>query len=302
MASSWFRKLKRKPALIGSVLVFVLSLGLATYASITLAWFSTTRTATVNFASMQVEGGLEASTKYCSYNQESSGNGGYSKDGLTASKLTSDNKTYAQLFLSSTGADDLGTGYFAPKYCSSYVIEVSNPTSHPINFGTYLVAYNETVLATKVDGDNLTPASYISLARAMRVYTAYSLSTGADLLTASRTFLSSSFSSSGTENAGVFSHTEAVTATGTPKVFNLTTPESWNPGGTSIALSSGATCYFFISIYFSNDSSTFYSETSSVTENNVTTTTYNKSTSGNSNCYTGLSIAFTSILVSPDEA
>lgn len=301
MGSEFRKKLYRKRALIASAFTFALTIGLASYASITLAWFTTNRTATVNFASMKVEGGLEASVKYCSYNKESNGNGGYLKSSLSTTKFDADNNTYATLFLDpSQDKSELGNGYFAPLYCSSYVIEVTNPTSRSISFATYLLSYNETVLVTRVDGDVTTPTSYISLARAMKVYTSYSLSTSdTDKLADARSFLTSSFSTNGVENAGVFSHTEAVTTTGTPASFSLTSPESWNPSGTTITIPSSGACHFFISMYFSNDSSTFYGEPTSVTSGEVTTYTYKKSTTGNSNCYQNLSIAFASLLVAP---
>ena len=249
----------------------ILTIGIGSYVS--LAWFSSTRQAQVNFASMNVQEGYSISLRYLSYNAHSDGTNtvynGYKKDQITTLDTSF---TYASDFLSvndTSSSGPLGNTSFAPLYCSTFCFEISSAAAAP--FVIYLSSYSAPA-STSAYSDSL--SQYVNLAEAMDVYTSYS--DGTNLDADAKAFLEAT---SGDAVADRFSHTEAAASS---------LSESWMPNS-SMVLSSSGKGYFFVSIYFSNASSTFYAPVASSSGH------YVHDTSGDSNVYQGLSIVFSGL-------
>lgn len=253
----------------------VLALGTSAYAS--LAWFTSQREVEVNFSSMMLGDGFSATIKYLSYNSQSEDGKTY-YHGYRKSDIGSldSNFSYSTNFLSvdSLGIDGpLGNRYFAPLYASTYCFEVKYDGG-PISFRVLLSAFSSPASATEYS-DSL--SSYISLSEAINVYTGYS--DGTNLDADAKAFLEASTGDGATDR---FNHT------GTSLAENEM--DSWNPTS-SMSITTGGTGYFFVTEYFSNDSSTFYSPVSGSDNHWV------HNTEGTSNPYEGLSILLTGMSI-----
>lgn len=238
----------RKKALLLTLLysLVIFTLGTCTYVS--LAWFSSNRKSSVNLSSMKVASGFSISTKYLSYNAQVEGYDtfyhGYKRSDITSLDT---GFTYDQNFLSIQDMGSygpLGNHYFAPLYASTYCFEISYDGGG-VSFGVSLTSFSAPLSATEYS-DSL--SSYVSLSEAIDVFTGYS--DGTNLDADAKSFLEAT---SGDGAADRFNHTGAAMPDGET--------DSLNPTQTMNILSGGK-AYFFITILFSNDSSTFYSPVS----------------------------------------
>jgi hypothetical protein len=257
----------KKKALLLSGLFTAAMFSLSVFSYISFAWFLGNRTATVNFASMTVNGsGLAASVKYFEKNASTSGSttyyDGYNVKTLTASTYF-DTFSYASDFLDpGTSTAPFSMARFAPGYASSYCIEVTNSSSTPKNVGLFLLAYLASSssasyhVAETVNGHAYAETDPFNLCEATRVYSAWTV----DAPTATgKTFLAKSFTdsaSSSTANDSVGNVFVGHTDGGSSSI-SLVTGESWMPSSTA-AIPSLGKGYLFVTFYFSNDSSTYY--------------------------------------------
>lgn len=264
------KKFYRKRSLI---LLFVysltiLTLGTCTYAS--LAWFTPKRTADLNFSSITVGEGFSVKVKYLSYNAQTDGGKTYFHGYKRSDITTLDSSfSYTSNFLDTDTyetLDPLGNAYFAPLYASTYCFEITYEGDET-SFGISLSSFSAPASTTEFS-DSL--SDYISLSEAIDVFTAYS--DGTDLDAEAKAFLEAT---SGDAAVDRFSHT------------GVSLPEdqydSWNPAST-MTLARGGTGYFFVTEFFSNDSSTFYSPVEGSANHWI------HDTNGTSNPYQGLSI------------
>src|SRR5574344_1179499 len=267
---------RKKAAILIAIYSFVL-LALGTGSYVTMAWFTGQRTAQVNFASLSVSEGFSVKARYLSYNAHSDGGNtvynGYKRNEITTLDTSF---AYADNFVaitdtSSTGP--LGNRYFAPLYASTYCFEVKYDGG-PISFRVLLSAFSSPASATEYS-DSL--SSYISLSEAINVYTGYS--DGTNLDADAKAFLEASTGDGATDR---FNHT------GTSLAENET--DSWNPTS-SMSITTGGTGYFFVTEYFSNDSSTFYSPVDNSANHWV------HDVNGTSDPYQGLSISLNGVVV-----
>ncbi len=254
----WIRR--KKPLLLTGAF----SLGMAAltaYSYVTYAWFAANRAATVNFASLTVEGGLEAKVRYFRQNKTVQGSTAYYQ-GYGVKGLDLTGFSYSGDFLD-PGADPapFAMAGFAPGKAMSYCVEIANPTSQPIDAGFYLTSYRATASSTAhhvaetVGGMTYGPEDAFNLTEATRVYSAFAT---ADPTGAGASFLQKSFLDSQTDplqSDDVGNRFVGHAETGSP--VNLTPPDNWMPGGKGTIPSQG-TGYLFLTFYFSDDSSTYY--------------------------------------------
>lgn len=267
---------QKKTAILISIYAFVL-LAIGTGSYVTMAWFSSTRTAEVNFASLKLSEGFSVNVRYLSYNSHTEGStsvyDGYRRDDIA--KLDA-SFSYADNFLpvsdtSVTGP--LANHYFAPLYASTYCFEVTFDGAD-VGFNVYLGAFSSPASTTEYSD---TLSSYIALSEAIDVYTSYS--DGTNLDADAKSFLEAT---TGDQALDRFSHTDSGGS-------GLT--ENWDPSS-SMTIPSGGKGYFFVTIYFSNASSTLYSPVSGSASHWT-----QDPNSGNSNPYQNLSITFTNVIL-----
>lgn len=278
---------RRIRSLFLSAVYCVLMVSLAAFSYVTYAWFTTNRTAQVNFASLSVSKGINASLKVFRYNQTFTGTGDskvftgnyYGYEYLQVGALVP-TVSYSDDFLAPSDAASLTNTVYYPGYASSYLVEISNLDSLSKNVGVYLAQYTSVAgTCLKSTGDH--PA--IALAEAMRVYVGTSTETlgSAAWNSAAQTFLTTLHDS---DSGSVFQKSEGTSSSGNV----LASPEAW---GSGLNLPANGTLSFFITVYFANFPSTFYALDSADAY-------YTASLSGNSNVYSGLSIAFNRLIIS----
>jgi hypothetical protein len=257
-------------ALYGSLLF---SLGSFTYLS--YAWFTSQRTVSTNFNSIKVTSGFSLKIKYLSYNSSLNGTTPVYHGYKRADIATLDTSfTYASNFLEVTDTSSsgpLGGIYFAPLYASTYCFEVTYDGG-ATPFNVYLSSFSSPA-STTAYSDTL--SAYISLSEAVDVFTGFS--DGTNLDSDAKAFLEATTGDSATDR---FNHTGTSLA--------ADTYDSWNPSASMNSVD-GGTAYFFVTEYFSNDSSTFYSPVSGSDGH------YVHDTAGNSNPYQGLSIVLSGV-------
>jgi len=266
---------RKKAAILIAIYSFVL-LALGTGSYVTMAWFTGQRTAQVNFASLSVSEGFSVKARYLSYNAHSDGGNtvynGYKRNEITTLDTSF---AYADNFVaitdtSSTGP--LGNHYFAPLYASTYCFEVKYDGGN-MSFNVALNAFSSPA-STTAYSDTL--SSYICLSEAIDVYTGFS--NGTNLESDAKAFL------------------EATTGDNASDRFTRTSDgasgivDSWNTAS-AMTIPSGGTGYFFVTIYFSNDPTTFYKAVSGSANHYVR----GDSTTGDSNVYQDLQITFTDL-------
>jgi hypothetical protein len=268
----------KKRALLLSAIYCAAMFSLAAFAYVSLAWFTSRRTASVNFASATVEDGLSYKIHYFTKNHETGSYMGYHPSEVT-SETTIDYASDFPEVTDTTASGPLGNQNFDPTYASTFVFEISNVNVQE-SVGVYLSEFTAAYSTTKYDDDN---SKLISLSEAMRIYTGYT-NDAATLSTYAKSFLTTSYADL---TDSKFNHKDS----GGP----LATPESWGIN----TISQNTTGYFFLTMYFSNDASTFYSPLSS--ESTTGTDGYvhykHDTTNGNSNVYKGLSIVFNSLII-----
>lgn len=307
---------KRKAVLL-SALCTAFTVSLAAFSYISFAWFTSQRTATVNFSSLKVGGGMEVSVDYCKLNI----NGG--KSSATASngyKLSEAPSLVTSNFSSSYAYDNLftsgdtahyATSYMAPLYASTFAIKVSNPDgNNPVTPVLYLTGFTTPRSTTDAIGEGTgtyTLGDYFSLNQALRVYCSYSTGTASEI----QTFLTKSFvDSSITTEGSVYDTTDDVfkdSTTSAKYVMNkgattsnaVSCEDKWATGS---SIAGGGVGYFLITIYLSNDSSTFYSKVGETTVGSSTVSLWQTdATTGNSNPYQSISgFAFSNLLINPE--
>jgi hypothetical protein len=258
----------KKKALLLSGLFTAAMFSLSVFSYVSFAWFLGNRTATVNFASMTVNGsGLAASVKYFEKNAKTVSSttyyDGYDVKALTASTYFN-SFTYASDFLD-PGASmaPFSMARFNPGYASSYSIEVTNSSSTPKSVGLFLLTYLATSssanyhVAETVAGHAYAQTDPFNLCEATRVYSAWTVAS--DPTATGKAFLAKSFVDSASSLTlddavgNVFSgHTD-----GGSSPIALVTPESWMPASPA-AIPAGGKGYLFVTFYFSNDSSSYY--------------------------------------------
>jgi hypothetical protein len=265
---------KKKAAILIAIYAFAL-LGVGTGSYVTMAWFTGQRKAEVNFASLKISEGFTVAVRYLSYNSHTDGSttvyDGYKRNEITTLDTSF---TYATNFVTVTDTSlngPLGNHYFAPLYASTYCFEVTYDGGD-MPFNVNLSAFTSPASSTQYSD---TLSQYVSLSEAIDVYTGFS--NGTNLDSDAKAFLEAT---SGDAVADRFNHTDGG---GSSLV------ESWNTAST-MTIPSGGKGYFFVTVYFSNDSSTFYSPVSGSANHWVRDTA-----SGNSNPYQDLSITFTDI-------
>ena len=265
---------KKKAAILIAIYSFAL-LAIGTGSYVTMAWFTSQRTAQVNFASLSVSEGFSVSARYLSYNANTDGTNtvynGYKRNEITTLDTSF---TYADNFIAITDTSTsgpLGNHYFAPLYASTYCFEVTYDGGN-MGFNVALNAFTSPASSTCYSD---TLSSYVSLSEAIEVYTGYSDGTALD--SDAKAFLEATTGDSVTDR---FSHTDGG-ASGVA--------ESWNTAS-GMSVPSGGKAYFFVTVYFSNDPSTFYSAVSGSSGHYVHDTT-----NGDSNVYQDLSITFTDL-------
>lgn len=240
---------------------------LAAFSYLSLAWFMNQRTATVNFASMQVSGGLSVSVRYFDKNATAANSTtyfeGYDVKALSASTYF-DSFAYSRDFLDpGTSPAPFSMARFNPGYASSYCLEISNSASSPLDVALYLLAYKASASSTNfhvgetVNGHAYAETDAFNLCEATRVYTAWTVAS--DPTSAGKTFLAKSFADSAlsaTLNDGIgnvfLNHTD-----GGASAISLVTPEKWMPAMPE-AIPGNGKGYLFVTFYFSNDSATYY--------------------------------------------
>jgi hypothetical protein len=283
---------KRK-ALLLSIFYCVGMTSIALYAYYTLAWFTSTRTAQVNFSQIQVANGFSASLKYCSLNDNATTEGGVTThhyNGYRQSRVSTltslTSFTYANNFLSATD-ESRSNAVFSPDYTSTFVIEITNQDSSSHSVKVYLTQY--TALRSAVNyyldgGAN----HFVSLDEAFDVYTYQSDDvTSSSGLSSLKSFMNNN-STDSVNYPDRFVYTRGSDdATGTA----LANEDPWS--GT-ISVPANGTTYFFMSLYFSNAASTFYLKGDTT---DGTTLWSKDGTNGNSNIYNNLSITFNSLAV-----
>jgi hypothetical protein len=252
---------------------------------VTFAWFTSKRSTEINFANLSADKDISFRLKYFDHN----GQLGYQRS--LASAYTSEtgfsyvfgDYTTAS-FLDATIESDTAASY-APGYATSYAIEVTNEGTGTRKVGLFLNRFSSVASTTYYSDSDYT--SGIALSEAMRVYTSYvSASDNTVLTAAASTFLTAS------APTNYFSHTEGTPSTGT----TLANPELWGPSS-GITLSGGARAVIFVSFYFSNEASTFYSY-SATSAADATKMHYTHNVNGDSNVYKTLQIAFSSLSLS----
>lgn len=267
-------------SLIYSVILF--TTGVFSY--VTYAWFSQTRQAEVNFASISIDSGISFRLKYLQAN----GTLGYEKTKVSSITSASDfsyvlGSTTSASFVDATSLSDTACSY-SPDYATSYAIEVTNDGTNAKQVSFSLTHFSS-VASPQFYSDSAFTTG-IALSQAMRVYSATSLETSsAALTTAASAFMNSS------SLTNHFTHSEGTPSTGT----TLASPESWLDN--DLVLPGGATGVIFLSFYFSNASDTFYSY-SATKPDDATKFYYVLDQSGDSNVYKGLSIAFSQLSLS----
>jgi hypothetical protein len=262
------------------ILTFIYSLTVFTLASCTyatLAWFSSQRSASVNFESITVGAGFSVKMKYLSYNAQTEDGTVYYHGYKRADISTLDTSfSYAQNFIAfdeTTTSGPLGSDHFAPLYASTYCFEVTF-SSGGVSFDAALTSFTAPASTTEYSD---TLSSYICLSEAVDVFTGYS--DGTNLDADAKAFLEATTGDAATDR---FSHTGSSLTEGES--------DSWNPANTMTILEGGVG-YFFVTEYFSNDSSTFYSPVSGSDNHWV------HNTEGTSNPYEGLSILLTGMSI-----
>jgi hypothetical protein len=276
-----------KKGVILSVVFALAMVSLASFSYISYAWFASQRTASVNFANMQISQGLTYTLYSFNGNEASSSsttNNGYKLS--DAATLAPTGSTYTSLFKSIDVSTDEGlkqlgkNAVFSPSYASTFVVEVKNNDTYGSHIGLYLKAFTASVTSNKYHSSDTSKP--FSLAEPMEVYTGFS--DGSNLDADAVSFLQGTMSDSLTNRF-------TVTEPG-----DLANPLDWGSDlsrGTSI--SSDGTCYFFVTFYFSNDPSTFYSYSSTTGDDSY----YTQSNTGDSNVYENLTMAFTSLAILP---
>jgi hypothetical protein len=260
---------------------------------------------------------MEVSVDYCKLNI----NGG--KSSATASngyKLSEASSLVTTNFAGSYAYDTLfgagssayySTSYMAPLYASTFAIKVSNPDgNNPVTPVLYLTGFTtprSTTDAIGVGTGTYTLGDYFSINQALRVYCTYTSGTSSDI----QTFLTKSFvDSSVTSEGSVYDTTGDVfkdSTTSLKYVMNkgadtsnvVSCEDKWATGS---SIAGGGVGYFLITIYLSNDSSSFYSKVGETTVNSSTVNLWQKdASSGNSNPYQSISgFAFSNLLINPE--
>lgn len=265
---------RKKAAILISLYSFLL-LAIGTGSYVTLAWFSGQRTATVNFAALSVSNGFTVNARYLSYNAQTDGSNtvynGYKRNEITTLDASFSYATNFVAVTDTSSTGPLGNHYFAPLYASTYCFEVTYDGGN-MGFNVALNAFSSPASATAYSD---TLSSYVSLSEAIDVYTGFS--DGTNLDSDAKAFLEATSGDNATDR---FSHTNSGAS-------DLV--DSWNTAA-AMSVPSGGKAYFFVTVYFSNDSSTFYSAVSGSENHYVHNTT-----NGDSNVYKNLSITFTSL-------
>lgn len=306
---------KRK-GLLMAALMAVFSLGIASFSYFTAAWFSNQRSATVNFSNLKTSEGLSVSVDYCKLNLDHGATGGSSVSngylinnaGTLVTNNYSGTYTYSNLFAAAgTDTSKLKHADGAPQYAATYSLKVINnsgaatiPTLYLMGFLTPHSTLDAVAEGNETDG--YTVGDYFSLNSVLRVYCQYTSTPDTDL----STFLNRNvITSTNTAEGAVSDSTGDVFVDSNGDKYPLNSGATGNTvsgitdkWATGSSLASGSTGYFLITIYYSDDSSTFYEETSTATVDSQVVTLYSKSTSGNSNAYQSLdSFAFSSLLL-----
>jgi hypothetical protein len=281
-------KRKHWMTIILSAIYAVCAACLCVFSYVTYAWFSTTRTAEVNFASLKVDEGISYRLKAFT------GNGSIGYERSQASTYTSASTFSYTLGPTTTAsyvdvsASETSTSY-APGYAASYSIEITNEGDGPKT-----IALNLTHFASLASTACYSDAAYsqgISLSQAMRVYASFPTNTAdGDLKKDAEDFMIDS------NPTNYFVPANATTDGDGKGGYSYSDPEAWG-GSSGISLAGGATGVLFISFYFSNENSTFYSYVST-DESDTTKSYYKASTAGDSNVYKGLNIAFSRLDIS----
>jgi hypothetical protein len=281
MESLKFPKKHHWSIVLGAV-YFVMATTLCVFSYVTYAWFTSNRSVEVNFANLSADKDISFRLKYFDQN----GQLGYQRS-LASTYTSAAGFSYVfgtsntGSFLDATLESDTAASY-APGYATSYAIEVTNEGTGTKKVGLFLNRFSS--VASTVYYSDSTCTTGIALSEAMRVYTSYvSASDDGALTTAASTFLTA------TSPTNYFSHTEGTTSGGT----TLATPELWGPTS-GITLTGGARAVIFVSFYFTNESSTFYSY-SATDGADATKMYYIHNTEGDSNVYKALKIAFSSL-------
>jgi hypothetical protein len=267
----------RKKALLLTLLysLAIFTLGTCTYVS--LAWFSASRRTHANFESISLATGFSVKIKYLSYNAQYENGVKYYHGYKRADIGTLDSSfTYSQDFLSfegDTSSGPLGNKYFAPLYASTYCFEITYDGGEA-SFTAALTSFSSPASALEYSD---TLSSYISLSEAIDVFTGYS--DGTNLDADAKSFLEATTGDAATDR---FNHTGASLAEGEE--------DSWNPS-MSMTIPSGGTAYLFITEYFSNDSSTFYSPVEGNSDHWI------HDSKGSSDPYKGLTIVLTGVAI-----
>lgn len=308
---------KRKAFLL-SALCTAFTVSLAAFSYMSFAWFTSERTATVNFSSIKVSAGLTVSVDYCKLNINGGAASATASNGYKlseASSLVTSNfagsYVYSDLFASGDTAH-YATSYMAPLYASTFAIAVTNPEGSnavtPVLYLTGFTTPRSSTDALGVGTGTYTLGDYFSLNQALRVYCTYTSGSSTDI----QTFLNKSFvDSSVTTEGSVYDTTDDVFVDnsaspsakyainkGSDTSNIVSCSDKW---ATGTSLAGGSTGYFLITIYLSNDSSTFYTNVGSTTVDSNTINLWQASTSGNSNPYQSISgFAFSSLLINPE--
>lgn len=302
-----------------SALMTAFTVSLAAFSYISFAWFSANRQASVNFSSLTVSGGLTVSVDYCKLNVNGGASGATVSNGymmknaqsLVESNLSS-TYTYANLF-ASADTDQCSTQWMAPLYASTYAIKVTNPANNnPTKPVLYLEGFTSPssttdalATGTGTQADPYVLSDYLSLNKALRVYCEWTTTPD----TALQAFLTKTFDDTSVTdgtydttgdvfiNTAVSSNKYAINA-GAATSGVVSANDLWATGTT---LASDSIGYFLITIYFSNDSSTFYNKVGTTTVDSKTVNLYQASTSGDSNAYQSITgFAFTDLLINPE--
>ena len=221
------------------------------------AWFAMQNTASVNLSNIAVMGeSTTASLKYCTLNYQTPGNyDGYkSNDARINSGYTYDYDTF---FLTADNAARTALEY-APGYSFTFAIEVQGNSNAQVTLSKYISEASTTYFYK----DNEVRKGF-ALARALDVYTQVysSKPTSSQLYTY--------FSQQGVIGNDYFNFVEATSNAGT--AVNQPFSAGFN---------ASSTAYFLLTMYFSNDPSTWYrpardNETSTLaTTGNGTTKTF----------------------------
>jgi hypothetical protein len=268
----------KKRALLLSALYCAAMFSLAAFAYVSLAWFTSKRTASVNFASAQVADGLSYKIHYFTKNHETGSYMGYHPNEVTSATVI-DYATDFPEVNDTSSSGPLGQSNFAPAYASSFVFEITN--ANPVEtVEVSLSQFTAPTSSSKYDNDH---SRLISLSEATRIYTGFT-SDSAAVSSYAKTFLSQSYADL---TDSKFNHQDSGGV--------LSTPESWGVN----TIPEGTTGYFFLTMYFSNDSATFYSPVSdeATTSDDGYVHYVHNTVDGNSNVYKGLSIVFNSLII-----